>query len=134
MMSAHKPTEQKQPLFTKQQLTDIYNEIAVKPTRGFKTQQEARDKILRAIKASKSVAANNNKKTTSRPGRKPEYSDNDLIATVVDENPKKVGSAAHERFSLYKKGMKVGEYLAAGGNRADLAWDVEHKYITIRRA
>jgi hypothetical protein len=30
--------------------------------------------------------------------------------------------------------MKVAEYIAAGGNRADLAWDIEHKYITIRRA
>jgi hypothetical protein len=126
MVSANDDKPQYKPLFNKQQMTEIYNVIADKPVKTFKSQKEAADSILRAVRVAKGTPV-------SRPGRKPEYGDDDLIATVVKENPKKEGTKAHERFALYKKGMTVAEFIAAGGNRADLAWDVEHEFITIRR-
>lgn len=49
----------------------------------------------------------------------------------ADNNPKKVGSATHDRFAKYVDGMKVEEALAAGLTRGDLNYDKEHNYIDI---
>jgi hypothetical protein len=57
------------------------------------------------------------------------------VIKVLVSNPKREGSKAHARFALYRTGMTVAEYRAAVGDatnaRADLAWDVRHKFITI---
>jgi hypothetical protein len=53
-----------------------------------------------------------------------------VITVLVTDNPKRVGSAARERFVLYRSGMTVGQFLAAGGLRADISWDVDHHFIT----
>lgn len=127
-MNAQKPTQTK-PMFNRPQLADIYHALSGKPVKRFKSQQEAIEKILGAVKRSKGGTAT----TQARPGRKPEYADDDLIESIVAENPKKEGTKAHERFALYKKGMSVAEFITAGGHRSDLSWDVEHKFITIRR-
>lgn len=54
-----------------------------------------------------------------------------VITVMAAGNPKKVGSAARERFALYKTGMTVGQFLAAGGSRADIRWDSSHGFIKI---
>lgn len=52
------------------------------------------------------------------------------ITALVADNPKR-GTCA-ERFALYfQKGMTVGKFLAAGGQKRDLAWDVRHEFIKI---
>lgn len=50
------------------------------------------------------------------------------IARVAD-NPKKPGSASHMRFALYRVGMTVSEFLAAGGTMGDVKWDAERGFI-----
>lgn len=67
---------------------------------------------------------------TGKRGPAPEYADH-LKITAVIANPKREGSAAHARFALYKEGMTVGEFLKAGGTRADLAWDSKREHIKI---
>jgi hypothetical protein len=54
-----------------------------------------------------------------------------VITLLVTDNPKRVGSAARERFTLYRSGMTVGQFLAAGGLRADISWDVDHGFIRL---
>lgn len=68
-------------------------------------------------------------------GPAPEFAD-DMVIDVLVANPKKNGSAARVRFDLYKNGMTVAQFLAAGGTRADLAWDSDPKrsFIAIGRA
>jgi hypothetical protein len=128
MMNAQQKPATQKPMFNRPQLTEIYNALSGRPVKTFRSQKEAIDKILKAVETKGKVTTR-----TARPGRKPEYADDDLVESVVKENPKKEGTKAHERFGLYKKGMKVAEYIAAGGNRADLSWDVEHEFIKIRR-
>jgi Protein of unknown function (DUF2786) len=53
------------------------------------------------------------------------------IRILAPANPKKPGSNAWHRFNLYKDGMTVREFLAAGGTRSDLHYDVDHKFIDI---
>ena len=51
------------------------------------------------------------------------------IATITEGVKKR--AAAAERFALYQVGMSVEEYVAAGGKRGDLAYDLEHGFITV---
>jgi hypothetical protein len=59
------------------------------------------------------------------------------INLLVKDNPKRGKSA--KRFALYRNGLTVEKYVAASvaaGNparlaRADLNWDVVHKFIAI---
>ncbi len=53
------------------------------------------------------------------------------IKVLAKENPKRVGSASRERFSLYRNGMSVTEFLKAGGSRADIRWDIKHGFIEV---
>lgn len=52
----------------------------------------------------------------------------------VKPNPKKVGSAAHGKFALYKEGMSVKDFIAAGGTMADVKWDSERQFIKLKDA
>lgn len=54
-----------------------------------------------------------------------------VIKVVRAKNPKRPGSAAHARFDLYKPGMTVDEFLAAGGWRADISWDLRQGFIEV---
>jgi hypothetical protein len=53
------------------------------------------------------------------------------ITLVATENPKRVGSKAHERFALYQSGMTVKGALDAGITTPDLIYDSAHGFITI---
>jgi hypothetical protein len=44
-------------------------------------------------------------------------------------NPKRTGSKSDERFALYKKNMTIAQALEAGVTAADIANDLEHKFI-----
>jgi hypothetical protein len=55
--------------------------------------------------------------------------DNRKITVLVGENPKR-GSAA-ERFDLYKKNATVDKYVAAGGKKEDIGWDVKKGFISV---
>jgi hypothetical protein len=50
-----------------------------------------------------------------------------------DLNPKRAGSLAADRFTHYRTGMTVAEYRKVAGSNAlaDLAWDTEHKFISV---
>ena len=54
-----------------------------------------------------------------------------IIRLIVKENPKKPDTKAHHKYGLYKDGMKISEFLAAGGERADLSWDSNREYIKL---
>lgn len=68
-------------------------------------------------------------------GPAPEFAD-DMIINVLVANPKRANTASWDRFAMYKDGMTVGDFLAAGGRRADLSWDSDEnrKYISITPA
>lgn len=53
----------------------------------------------------------------------------DAVITIVHkgDNPKK-GTAA-DRFALYRNGMTVAAYIAAGGQRRDVVWDQKMGWI-----
>ncbi|MEQ1572801.1 MAG: hypothetical protein ABL993_01010 [Vicinamibacterales bacterium] len=56
-----------------------------------------------------------------------------VIHLLVDDNPKRVGSASHDVFEQYQNGMTVGEFCDAVGKGATghLVWDAAHGSISI---
>lgn len=53
------------------------------------------------------------------------------LKVLVEENPKKQGSKARERFDYYFKAKTVGDYLAAGGTYQDIAYDLPRGFIQV---
>ena len=51
------------------------------------------------------------------------------IQICVPKNPKREGSAGYKRFALYKSGMRIRDFLQAGGKTIDLDWDRERGFI-----
>lgn len=59
------------------------------------------------------------------------FSTSQQIFLCVAENPKREGTASHPIFDLYFNCRTVGEFLAAGGRRADIIWDMARGYIIL---
>jgi len=51
------------------------------------------------------------------------------IQICVPKNPKREGSNGYKRFALYKNGMRIRDFLQAGGKTIDLDWDRERGFI-----
>jgi|TARA_R100001129_G_C5212567_1_gene217148 cobalamin biosynthesis protein CbiG len=51
------------------------------------------------------------------------------IQICVPKNPKREGSGGYKRFELYKSGMRIRDFLKAGGKTIDLDWDRERGFI-----
>lgn len=79
-------------------------------------------------KAKKAKAATGGKR-----GPAPDYADDMVITVIVAANPKRPGKKNWDRFQLYYTHKTVGEFIAAGGHRGDLKWDVERKFITVTK-
>jgi len=56
----------------------------------------------------------------------------DRVIEVNVANPKREGSQAYARFNLYRSGMTVGQFYAAGGKSIDVSWDEAHGFIKVR--
>ena len=67
-------------------------------------------------------------------GRRVRYSTDDYIV-VRKNNPKRPGTAGHDRYAIYQTGMQVKTYMAdrriGKFARADLAWDLDRRFISI---
>lgn len=85
-------------------------------------------------KPKKERKPNEKKEGTGRRGRAPTYMDDMVITKIVEGNPKREGTKAHEWFAGYRSGMKVSTYVEKVGRPTAmgcLRWDVEHEYITV---
>lgn len=72
------------------------------------------------------------KKQTAGTGRKSQFAGKKL-SKVAKENPRREGSAGHKSFSVIKNGMTYEQFLAAGGRRTDLDWDVAHGHVKVSK-
>ena len=59
------------------------------------------------------------------------YPEDAALELLVEENPKKKGSKAAERFEGYTGAKTVGDALAKGVTYADIAYDVGRQFIKV---
>lgn len=80
--------------------------------------------------------AEEERETTNKPSpRTPSRTtDPRFIRLLVAENPKREGTSAHVHFALYRDGMSVSDFLAAGGTSGDLKWDASKNFIRLEVA
>lgn len=76
------------------------------------------------------MARKSSKKSSARRGRTSAFSGK-RIKKLVKDNPRRKGTAGFKSFGLITSGMSYEDYLAKGGRRQDLAWDVDHKYVKV---
>ena len=89
---------------------------------------EHKAKVAKGKAAGKPKAAPKKAKATKKAAR---FDEVGKITLLVKENPKRQDTAAHRNFSKYRDELLVGEFLKSGGARADLSWDIKHKFIAI---
>jgi hypothetical protein len=53
------------------------------------------------------------------------------ITKLVKENPRREGTHGLKSFDLIKTGMTYEAFIAAGGRRQDLAYDIAHKFVKV---
>lgn len=92
--------------------------------------QPAEKKAPKAASRKPRAETSTEKKAPAKRGPKPVHLDTDFIEVLV-ENPKRKGSEAHARFALYRQGMTVAEFIAAGGRRDDLHWDTGRGFVFV---
>jgi hypothetical protein len=68
-----------------------------------------------------------------RSGRPSEFAGK-ILHKEVAENPRRKGTAGFKSFSVIKNGMTFEAFIAAGGRRQDLAWDVEKGNVKVKAA
>ena len=105
---------------------------AVKKTKAAKA--EKAPKAPKAPKAEKAAAPV--KEKAEKAPRKSEYAGMKIYpAEFLAENPRREGGFGYKAmdFILNNPGATYEEYIAAGGRRQDLAWDLEKGHVTLSR-
>jgi hypothetical protein len=101
---------------------------AAAKTNGKKSTRKSTSK-----KSSVAKAARKNRGAAGGPGRVSAYSGKRIVR-LVKENPRRKGTHGYKSWNLLKKGMTYEQYLAAGGRRVDLAWDLAKKNVKLANA
>jgi hypothetical protein len=84
-----------------------------------------------ATKTAPKPAAKKAKSAPAEGRGRAHFSESGVITIVhKGDNPKR-GTAA-ERYDLYRSGMTVAAYIAAGGQRRDVVWDQKMGWITVK--
>lgn len=99
-----------------------------------KTTPVAKKAPAAKAKAPAKKAAPSKGKASAKRGRDDRFADvGDLegkkVKLLVKENPKKGNGA--KRFAYYKNGASVADAMKKGVTRADVRWDVAHKFIAL---
>ena len=89
---------------------------------------EPAPKAAKTAKPTKEKAAGATDGHSKRKGR---YDPTATIEVIVDKNPKRTGTKAHELFELFYKSKTVAEFFDAGGTTGELNWCVEHDFIKL---
>lgn len=117
-------TEETTPKTTK--VRKGFKKKAVEEAKTSKAKRPRRIKVVEEKEEAEEV-----EEGTPKTSRRARYTKDQVITLLVDENPKRKGTMAWDKWEVYEDGMTVGEYLAAGGKRSTLNYDVEKGYIEI---
>lgn len=69
---------------------------------------------------------------SGRRGRVAMFADDAVVTVLVEENPRRKGTASFERFTHYRSGATVKQTIEAGVWREDMRWDVSQKFISVK--
>lgn len=61
-----------------------------------------------------------------------EYGPESELTWFITQNPRQAGRATFDRFAKYLGAPTVSAYMAAGGTKGDLLWDLRSGYLSIQ--
>ena len=88
-------------------------------------------KKTETLKADATIAGEEKPKAARRSRFSEMWPEDQPLKLLVEENPKKEGSAARERFEHYFSSSTVGDYLSKGGSYQDIAYDVGRLFVQV---
>lgn len=53
------------------------------------------------------------------------------ISWLISKNPRSMGKLTHARFEKYFGASSVAEFMAQGGTKGDLLWDIRAGYLAV---
>lgn len=86
-----------------------------------------------AAKAAKKAARAAKPKGEAGAGRPSKYAGM-VIKKVEKENPRKKGTSGYKSWELLRSGMTYEAYIAAGGVRRDMEWDLDRGWVKLEKA
>lgn len=124
-------------------LLAVYNGLSGKPpVARFSDRQAGARRLLELLgtvaqdgpalpEPTKEKSVSDNETEAAKRGRASKYKPTDRIKVLAEENPRREGSKGNARFSLYRDGMTVENYLSAGGEMPGLIFDVNKKWVAV---
>lgn len=98
------------------------------------TNEEGTDMATKAAKKSGRKAAKKTTTTTEAGAGRPSAFAGKIIRKVATGNPRREGSLGYKSWEVLKSGMTYEKYIAAGGRRTDLAWDLAKGFVKLEKA
>jgi hypothetical protein len=98
-----------------------------------KETEEHKDMAATHTSEKKEKAPKAAKESTGKRGRASGFAGK-IIRAEVDENPRREGTGGHRSMEIilaHPKGISYEDFLAAGGRRQDLVWDLDKKAVSV---
>lgn len=111
----------------------------VKPTTTTITNNNSEGEVTNmaatATRTKKEAKAKKSKASAAKePSARKSKHSGKVIEKLADKNPRREGTHGYVNWSLYRNGMTYEDYVAKGGALNHLNWDLEHKFISLKRA
>jgi hypothetical protein len=101
------------------ELIKAHNELA-----GPTSKESGIKKMTEAPTKPKTEKSNSRGRTSSFAGK--------TIVKIAAENPRREGTNGWKSWNLIKDGMTYEQFVAAGGRRVDLAWDLKAGHLELK--
>lgn len=109
-------------------------EAPVADTQDDTNQPQEGDDMATKTKGRKRAAKTTTAKGNGEAAGRPSAFAGKVIRKVADKNPRREGTHGYNSWELIKNGMTYEKYIAAGGRRNDLAWDLERGFVKLEKA
>jgi hypothetical protein len=105
-------------------------EYLAKPGAPVSPSSDSPETMATATKRTRKPAAPK-RSSDARPGRPSQYAGK-VITKLVDKNPRREGTAGFKAWAILRSGMTYEQYIAAGGARNHLKWDLDRQRVELK--
>jgi hypothetical protein len=92
----------------------------------------AKQPITETLTPEEEMAKSRSKKAAASTDKKRKHLDKSLkLKLLIDENPRRKGTAGFKSWEKMENGMSVAEFLQKGGRMVDLQWDVKKGHVSL---
>jgi hypothetical protein len=121
--------------WTRRPVPEIFQERVLEMAKKGKTVEQTTEQTTDALATETAAAPAAEAPAKTKHNKKlvlvGDYTNDSKISWLITSNPRVAGRATYDRFAAYFGAETVGQYLAKGGTRGDLLWDLRSGYLSI---